>query len=365
MAIQTEERAMNLDEEKAKLFPLLQKALELELSTIPPYLTALLSIKKEGNRVAADLIRSVMMEEMLHMALVGNLMSSLGGKVSLREENIPSYPLRMQFEGKAFKDRDFNVDLAPFSPHSVATFMQIELPTSLVHKELVFKAAFEEIVIPGISIGAFYGGIIAGLEKICAEFPEKAVFCGDPERQVNQQYYWGAGGQPIVITGRAKALEALDLIIEQGEGAEDSVFDEDEHYFDEPEEVAHYFRFKEIAEGRRYKPGDKPKDPPTGEPFEVDYAAVFPILRNPKKSAYTPGTQMATLNETFNRQYSLMLTQLEQAFNGTPWVLYDAILNGMHGLASTGLEMVALPIPDSVGLHGAPSFEWEQPPVLD
>jgi len=353
---------MSLEQQKAQIFPLLQKAMELELSTIPPYLTALLSIKREKNRVSANLIRSVMMEEMLHMVLVGNLVSSLGGTVSLGPDNIPSYPLRMEFEGKAFKDREFDVDLTAFSAESIHTFLQIELPSSLARREEILQAR-AKISIPDLTIGDFYNNIIAMLETLCTAYPQSQVFCGDPNKQINEQFYWGGAGKPIVITSMDTARLALQTIIEQGEGGDMSVFDQNLHYFDQPEEVAHYFRFNEIAEGRYYRPGDKPSEPPSGESFEVDYAATFPIIRNPKHSDYKAGSRLADLNTSFNQQYSLMLRQLEQAFNGHPAVLYDAIINGMHGFTPIAQEMMETPISDIPhARHGAPSFEWIDPP---
>lgn len=349
----------SLNDQKAELFRLLQTAIELELGTIPPYLTALLSIERQANRVAANLIRSVMMEEMLHMALVGNLISSLGGTVHLGADNIPSYPLRLTFEGKQFKDRAFDINLAPFSASSLYTFMQIELPTNLAHQTVL--EATPELDIPGITIGKFYQNIIGMLDAMCKEFTDPVVFCGDSARQISEQFYWGSGGQPIVIKTLCDAKKALGVIIEQGEGAGDSIYDEDEHYFDQPAEVAHYFRFKEIASGRYYQPGDKPQDPPSGAPFLVDYEAVYPIKINAKTTDYAPGSRLATLNDSFNRQYSLLIYQIEQAFNGTPYLLYDAITNGMHSLTSIAIEMMSLPISGADGTHGAPSFEWIDP----
>lgn len=349
---------MVLVDQKSQLFPLLQIALELELATIPPYMTALLSIEKQANRTAASLIRSVMMEEMLHMVLVGNLISSLGSKVQLGKENIPIYPLRLKFEGKEFADRAFDIDLRAFSPESVQTFMQIEMPASLFPKQFLFS---EKLIIPNITIGAFYLRIINMLEQMCADFPESEVFCGNPSDQITQQYYWG-GGKPIVITSLNLAKAALNVVIEQGEGGEGSIFDGDDHYFDQPEEVAHYFRFKEIASSRHYQSTDKPQDPPSGEFFSVDYKAVLPIKRNAKISDYAAGTYLATLNNSFNRHYTLMLNQIEQAFNGTPSVLYDAIVNGMHAMTPIAIEMMNTPIAgDETGAHGAPSFEWVSP----
>ena len=43
----------------------------LEFATIPPYLTAMYSIKAGENRQVYDVIRSVVMQEMLHMAQAG------------------------------------------------------------------------------------------------------------------------------------------------------------------------------------------------------------------------------------------------------------------------------------------------------
>lgn len=352
---------MTLQQQKDELFPLLQTAMELELSTIPPYFTAMASIHPRGDRVSANLIRSVMMEEMLHMTLVGNLVSSLGGTVRLGRENVPSYPLRMNFDGKTFKDRAFDVNLEAFSPAAIDTFLQIELPTELATKSKAM-VEFSEIDVPGITIGAFYEEIIARLKRMCDEFGESAVFCGDPALQVNPQFYWGSGGSPVIITSFQTAKEALDEIIEQGEGGGASIYDPDEHYADTQYDLAHYFRFNEIACGRKYQPGDTPDAPPTGEPFEVDYQSVYPIKRNPKGTDYAPGSRLAALNDEFNRRYAVMLGQIAEAFNGTPHALYDAIINGMHQLTPIAGEMMALPIDgDANGAHGAPSFEWQAP----
>ena len=55
----------------------LQAAITLEFATIPPYLSALWSIKDELHPVAKS-IREVAQEEMLHMALACNMLASLG-----------------------------------------------------------------------------------------------------------------------------------------------------------------------------------------------------------------------------------------------------------------------------------------------
>lgn len=63
-----------IDDLKANL----QTALELEHSTIPAYLTALYSIKEGTNLMPVEIIKSVVIEEMLHMVMVANLINAIG-----------------------------------------------------------------------------------------------------------------------------------------------------------------------------------------------------------------------------------------------------------------------------------------------
>src|SRR5262245_35167673 len=57
----------------------LQWAIELEHCTIPPYLCALYSLDAVRNPEACEVVASVFVEEMLHMALAGNLLNAVGG----------------------------------------------------------------------------------------------------------------------------------------------------------------------------------------------------------------------------------------------------------------------------------------------
>jgi hypothetical protein len=317
---------MASENKRAALLARLQTAIELEWSTIPPYMVAILSMKLTANREAANLIRGVMMEEMLHMALLANVLNAVGGTVHIGPDNTPSYPRR------CFEGRDFQVNLAPFSAENVETFMKIEEPDTSVHK--------------------FYQGIVALLEELAGQ---GNLFTGDPARQLYDDYYWGGGNQIIPVKDLESAKKALGIVMDKGEGAgERPPFTPDA-----PLQMAHYYRFAEIHYQRLYKPGDDPKKPPTGEALPIDYKAVHPIRSNPKAAYYAPGTKLAKLNEAFNSRYTMMLRQLLQALTGTPLVLYTAIMNGMHGSTSTALEMMTTPIPDDPqGRTGCPTFDW-------
>src|ERR1700743_2719560 len=63
-----------------KLRQHLQTAIKIELATIPPYLCALWSIQDGNNSVVPGIIRSVVMEEMLHLSMAANLLNAVGGK---------------------------------------------------------------------------------------------------------------------------------------------------------------------------------------------------------------------------------------------------------------------------------------------
>jgi hypothetical protein len=69
----------------ARLKELLQAAVTLELSTIPPYLCALYSMHPKGNDEAKLVIRSVVVEEMLHMVLAAVLAAGRRGVPDGRE----------------------------------------------------------------------------------------------------------------------------------------------------------------------------------------------------------------------------------------------------------------------------------------
>ncbi|QMU59728.1 MAG: hypothetical protein GKR98_17020 [Boseongicola sp.] len=71
----------------------LQWAIELEHATLAPYLTALYSIKDGTNVESAEVIKSVFLEEMLHMALAANILNAVGGTPKFDYDGfIPTFP---------------------------------------------------------------------------------------------------------------------------------------------------------------------------------------------------------------------------------------------------------------------------------
>jgi hypothetical protein len=343
---------------KQHLYGEFQKAIELEFSTIPPYLTAMYTIKPGTNLPAYNVIRSVVMEEMLHLTLAANILNAIGGTPALNVvELLPEYPIELKFS-----DRQFPIDLQKFSPEAIETFLKIEMPAPRPAKHLLkAMGGFREIDLPGRSIGEFYDDLETALQAACEQYGETAVFSGDPARQVDTRYYYGGGGEALYITTLADALRAMHVIVDQGEASSDTLYDGDVS-FGQQAEVAHYYRFNEIKLGRYYSPDDRPGDQPTGDVLAVDYTAVYDMKPNPKQADYPAGSELALYAGQFNQVYSDFMGQLHAAFNGRPEALVAAVTT-MYQLKYKAIELIKNPIPGGNGQHAGPGFEYVAPPA--
>lgn len=321
----------------------LQTAIEIEWSTIPPYLCARWSIADGHNELAAACIEDVVMEEMLHLTLACNLLNAVGGAPRLtphpgKPAPYPTYPTYLPHSDDAFV-----VDLLPFSREALETFRSIERPAA--------DCAPPE---PDNyhTVAQFYEAVAGAIETLGA-----AIFTGPASRQVDSSYYYGGGGEAFAIDGPKTAFEALDVIIFQGEGINESIWDPDKDVFGEQEELAHYFRFDELYRGRRYVRGDRPDTGPTGDPILIDYASVLPMRPNPKAEDYPPGSELRALTEECNQTYGALLAQLEAAFNGNPGTLVESVQT-MLALRYQAIALMHVPLEDGTGRTAGPAFQF-------
>ncbi len=350
------------DDERAKAMkPIadrLAAGVRLELATLPPYLTAMWSLRPTAaNREVHELLLSVLMEEMLHMTLAANVLSAIGSAADFRDpKQLPAYPLTLEFDAPdGSRHRAAHLHLQAFCPGSLRDFMQLELPSEKHGTERA--AGLEAMVVPAFTIGEFYEAIERDLAAACERFGEAAVFSGPASRQIPAEFYWHGGGRPIVVRGLQDALDALNTIRMQGEGAH-GVFDDERGMFDEPDEVAHYYRLQQLHLGRRYREGDRPGHP-SGGPCPVDWGAVLPLRPDCRAADFAGHPALAALNDRFNAAYTMMLWQLSEGFGGNPGVFYTAIMNGMKTLGPLARELMSHPLPgDPQGRHATPSFEW-------
>ena len=324
----------------------LQWAIELEHATIPPYLSSLYSIKTGSNAESAAVIKSVFIEEMLHMALAANLLNAIGGSPKFDYNGfIPSFPAVLPHG-----DRSFEINIAKFAPMSIESFLNIERPA---------EADAEPREENYHSIGQFYAAITEGLKSCSNILGEDTLFCGDPAKQLTAETtYYGGAGHLIAVTDLTSALAAMKEIVEQGEGLDhNSIFDGDKNMFhSEREEVGHYFRFQEILFGKSYQTGDTAASGPTGESFEVDWDAVHDMRNNPDIDDYPEGSTAREKMEALAQAYSDMLRMMERSFAGNP-ELFGETIGTMFELRHLIQELMEMPSGDGATTVG-PYFAY-------
>lgn len=324
----------------------LQIAIELEHATIPPYLCALYSIQDGYNEQSAQIIKSVVMEEMLHMVLAANVLNAVGGEPSLTHPRfVPEYPTPLPHSSASFI-----VNLEKFSKSAIETFLKIEKPAKPHARPEPHNYH---------TIGQFYEAIEIALKELSKKHD---IFKGAPERQVTHEHYYGGGGVALSVYNLDTALEALAEITGQGEGIDHTIFDGDYEIFDEAEEYAHYFRFNEIYEERYYTASDTPRSGPHGPALPVDWDRVYNMHPNPKMRQYPEGSELWRKTYEFNRTYMAMLGYLHSALNGQPNLLMQGVA-GMYDLKYQAVELMKIPL-DGSSMTAGPSFEYVPPVPL-
>ncbi|KUJ81212.1 ferritin-like domain-containing protein [Ruegeria profundi] len=350
-----------LEKTRGKLCGLLQKALILELSTIPPYATACYSILEQGqydrseptivNAEPIEVIRQVMVEEMLHMVLVANVLNSIGGHPKLNDpDQLPTYPTKL------LDGRGPEVHLRRFTPQQVKSFRLIE--TAPKDTGPAKKGDYH-------TIGGFYTYIKQELENACDTFGNDAIFIGDEKRQISNDDYFGAGGEVIEVVGTPKqrrnsAMRAITEIMEEGEGADLGHRAGDKDIIPGPEgreDVAHYFKFNEILHSRYYHPDDAVDEPPTGGDLIVDWSAVSPMQDDPCEGNYARAPEVAAISAEFNTAWTGLLDGLETAFNTDKSALRDLVPT-MYIMKSLAQKLMRIPLPDGSGETAGPTWTY-------
>ena len=324
----------------------LQGAMQLEHATLPPYLCALYSIPEGANSEAAELVKSVFLDEMVHLLIAANLLNAVGGSPVIDAPGfLARYPATLPFS-----DGSFTVPLLPFSREALEVFCRIERPEA---GEAPAEAdGFE-------TIGQFYQAIEEALLYLTATLGQEAVFSGDPARQIGPEMIGGEEGWRIVaVSDLPSALRAIDEIEEQGEGLKHAeVWDGERDIFHpDRDEVAHYFRFVEILEGRLYRRGDTPQSGPSGEEIPVDWDLVHPMRANPRMEDYSEGTPVRKKMVEFNLAYSELLGFLHRCVNGEPELLGD-LFGAMMRVRELARELMRMPSGDGSTTAG-PSFQY-------
>ncbi|WP_192456966.1 ferritin-like domain-containing protein [Musicola keenii] len=324
---------------------LLQQSMALEHALIPPYLTMLYTLDDDMDPRVSEVIHSVVIEEMLHFVLAGNLLNAIGGTPAVNDPHfLPDYPATLPFGID-----DLEIQLHPFSQLAVHQAMQVE------HPKYVRPEVITSHVCTDMSIGEYYVYIESRLRAAVESFGEKAVFCGDPERQLaTEQFCNGSYGELVQVTDLDSAIKALRTICDQGEGSPHNIWRGSDN------DVAHYYRFNEIYCERLYTAGDTIASGPTGDALHIPWDKAVKTHSGSKVSDYPEG-ELRKAVVRFNRRYSELLENLQLALSGRPLKLTPAIMS-MASMRDDFRAIVAHPFPGDSEYHAAPTFEYTPPP---
>lgn len=342
----------------------LGKAAELEHLIMLQYLFAAFSLKqhvREGlsaeQLVAVARWRTALLsiggQEMLHLALVQNLLTAVGAAPRLTRPNFPmpaySYPAGVRIE------------LLPFGEAALRHFAFLERPEGMDIEDSEGFAAFEQAValphdeddeiVPHLqefdTIGQLYRSIQAGLERLDERLGSERLFIGPQDAQATEEHFrWP---ELVAVTDLATALRAIDTIVEQGEGASGEWRN------------AHFGRLlgilDEYLEMKKADPGFEPARPVVAANVRQQATGVVvPLITD-------PGTTRCM--DLLNVVYEVLLQLLSRYFahtDETPeqlGVLADVSVGLMYGaIKPLGSVVTTQPIGwDRPGVTAGPGFE--------
>ncbi|WP_293111299.1 ferritin-like protein [Moorena sp. SIO4G3] len=349
----------------------LKQAMVIEHATLPPYLTALYSLKPGSNLEAFHIIRDIAVEEMLHLTLAANVFNAVGGNIEgvlTDPEFVPSYPAGMPTNPQ---EDPFDINLGKFSQDAVETFLNIERAKHVsedkplvparprpTFKHSILKLLGQEEDLGYYSIGLFYTEIIRGLYELDKEYKAEGhnLFSGNACKQITPEYYYDGAGDIVKVTDLDSALKALYVIQTQGEGSGS------ETIYDSEKKLCHYYRFQQLKLGRYYVIDQDDRDHPTGKTFNVDWGEVYPVMENltlSKLRQYCEtDSELYIHAQEFQEAYSDFLAEIEESFNGNPQQLLPAV-GKMFRLKELANSLIRNPIPGSGGLHAGPIYKCD------
>lgn len=349
-------------EHREALMYMLRQAAELEHIIMCQYLFAAFSLKQrpdEGLTEAEQAavarwrrqISQVATQEMLHLALVQNLLSAIGGAPHLARPNLPQpanhYPAGVQLV------------LLPFGEQALRHFMFLERPEGMDLEDAAGLTAVGRAapvmqagdIVPRLqdfaTVGHLYRSIEEGIEHLAAKFGERWLFVGPPRAQATPAAFtWP---ELTAVTDVASARRAIEEILEQGEGPRG-------HWQD-----AHFGQFVQILDELQQMKGADPAFDPV-RPVLVanvrpcEHASDVPLITDPVTARCT---------DLFNVSYEILLLALERYFAHTEET--DAQLATLADLTLGLMFQVIKPLgelittmpagPDYPGRTAGPSFE--------
>ena len=349
-------------EDRKELTYLLSQAAELEHGLMCEYLYAAFSLKSTtGPGLRADqlaaverwrtMIFGIAAQEMLHWAMVQNLLTAVGSAPYVSRPHMPhqarGYPPGVQ------------VRLLRFGEAALQHFVYLERPEGMEGADAEgFQPAGpppapmgpEEVIPRGqdfATVGHLYRSIERGLAHLADKLGADRLFIGPAFQQADETTFGWPDLRPI--TGLAGAGRAIERIVEQGEGARGDWAD------------AHYGRFLAVLnEYRAVREED-----PAFEPAHPVAAAAVRAVEGIEPDVYITDPATGACSDLFNAVYELLLQMIARYFafgHETPeqrQVLASTAVGLMFGaIKPLGLLLAALPAgPDHPDVTAGASFQ--------
>jgi hypothetical protein len=354
-------------ESREELVWLLAQACELEHGLMCEYLFAQFTLKRTREEGLSDrqlakvaawetVIIDVTKQEMLHLALATNLLTAIGAAPHFHRPNFPIlsrwYPPGVQ------------IALVGFGERALRHFIYLERPEGMDLDDADGFAAVGQarpltdgdqlMAVPEDyqTVGHLYRGIEQGLERLVERHGEAGVFIGPPEAQATTEVFeWP---ELTAVTDMASAAAAIELIIEQGEGARGDWRD------------AHFGKFVALLDDYlATRAADHGFEP--ARPVEPAYVRRPPDVEAKVASIGDPLT--AQVADLFNAVYETTLQALSRYFvhsgetAGQVTTLATTTKHLMNWvMRPLGSVLTTLPLgPDQPGVMAGPAFEIVQP----
>lgn len=349
-------------EHREQLIYLLREAAELEHTILCEYLFAAFSLKQRtdegltaGQLAAVERWRTAVLtvakQEMLHLTLVQNLLTAIGAAPHLSRPNLPT-------AAKHFP-AGVEIRLVPFGEEALRHFLFLERPEGIALDDADARTAIararplmaDDDIVPApqdfSTVGHLYRAIDVGFAWLTSTLGADRLFIGPAVAQTSPEAMHWPG--LVAVTGLASAHAAIDVIVEQGEGATGDW------------RAAHFGTFLGIYDEylalRAADPAFAPARPVlAGHVRAHRYGPVLPRIDDPRTA------RVADLFNVVNEVLLLALTRFFAHTDETPAQL--AVLENVGvglmfaAIKPLGLLLTTLPFgPSAPGRTAGPTFE--------
>ena len=351
-------------ENRTQLISVLSEAAELEHGISCCYLFAAFSMKSGPHEnISADQLEAVGrwkrefidvgIQEMLHLALVSNLLTAIGAAPHFGRSDLPTSPLMYP--------PSFQLALNRFSEETLSRFIFIERPEGVSPDQSggvgsdgsSYRRSRSSDIFPGHldyeTVGHLYRGIEDGFRYLTEKHGEDGLFVGFPGSQTID---YPKLPDLVSVTDLSSAIQAIEKIVSQGEGASGDIED------------SHYRRFLaiqgEYEQIKRHDPSFDPARPVMSNP----YTHIPRSMISAQEVNIVDDPFSAAACNLFEGCYEVLVQMLARLFAHT-----DESKSELLSLADATTELMARVIgplgnlvttlpagPSHLGLNSGPSF---------